>query len=104
MTRRIANLVGLLSLIGLGLLAGDELVAQQVPYSTACRTNVGICATNPSPVSAACRCFNDSGRIVLPPPNWGTVCRTPQAACRVWPLPQGSRCACGNQAGQIHLQ
>jgi hypothetical protein len=101
MTRRVTTLLGLLSLTAFGMLAGDELIAQ-VPFSTACQTHVGICPINPSPINSACRCFNDPGRVVHPPPDWGRFCRTPQGVCQFWPLPVGSPCACnGNVPGQV---
>lgn len=102
MTLRVTSLISLMSVAVLALLAGDDLVAQ-VPYSTACQTNVGICAINPLPLNSACRCFNDPGRVIQPPGNWSNICRIPPqgAGCQSWSLPVGSPCACGNMQGQI---
>ena len=92
-----------LSAAGLAmLLAGDELAAQ-APFSGLCQTQNGICAVEPGPVGAFCRCGNgDLGRFIFPPPNWNNACGTRYGVCRMANYaPVGSRCNCGNAPGQI---
>lgn len=103
MIRRIASIVGLVGLGLAAMLTGDDSNAQQqVPYSTACQTNRGICPIAPAPANSACRCFNDPGRVVTAPQDWPRTCRTgPNQGCATWAYPAGTACRCGNVPGQV---
>ena len=104
MISRIAAVAGLVGLGLAAMLVGDDSNAQQpqVPYSTACRTNMGICPITPAQFNSACRCFNDPGRVVQPPPGWSNICRiNPQNWCKTWLYPPGTACHCGNIPGQV---
>lgn len=109
MIRHLAAIVGLVGLGLAAMLAGDDSNAQQpqVPYSTACQTNMGICPIAPAPFNSACRCFNDPGRVVPPPQQgqgWNNVCRfgpNPPNTCQFWFYPLGTACQCGNFRGQV---
>lgn len=98
MNNRAALLCAILLVL---LLYGDEVPAQSVPFSNLCQTQIGICPSFRAPVGSSCRCGNDQGRIIFPPPNWNNACGTRHGVCIVNFAPMGSPCSCSNDPGQI---
>ena len=91
-------------LILCGFLGGVVLQAEApagMPFSSLCRTQVGVCEANSAPVGASCTCGRDTGRMILPPANMSNTCGTSQGVCRASYGAIGAGCTCGRNPGRL---